>query len=155
MTYLTGGPAFEPGRWHHVVGTYDGTTMALYVDGARVATSGAQSGPISYPPTAKHVIGAYLDDDEYYPMAGRVREVLIYDKGLSPAEVKARHEATRGFYPEGAARVKPLELAHGPFVEWLGPGSIKVNWATAEEGESLLEFGVKAVSYTHLRAHET
>lgn len=143
MTYLAGGPNFEPGRWHHVVGTYDGASMGLYVDGMRVASSQAQSGAISYPPNAKHVIGAYVDDDEFYPMAGRIREVLLYDRSLSEAEVRARHEATKSFYPEGVTAERPLELAHGPFVEWLGPGSIRVNWSTAAEVESLLEFGPK------------
>ena len=33
LTYLTGKSSFEKGRWFHVVGTYDGTTQRLYVDG--------------------------------------------------------------------------------------------------------------------------
>jgi len=34
--------------WHHVVGTYDGTTSKLYLDGSLVA-SGSATGPMSWP----------------------------------------------------------------------------------------------------------
>ena len=41
---MTAGPG--PGAWHHVVGTYDGATQSLYVDGA-LLTSMAKTGNIA------------------------------------------------------------------------------------------------------------
>jgi len=63
------------------VGTYDGSsgtpTMRLYVNGQPIASSTAQSGPILYAP-APYVIGAYQDDNEFFPMDGYVREASVY-----------------------------------------------------------------------------
>ena len=33
LTYLDGTTPIETGRWYHVAGIYDGTTMRLYVNG--------------------------------------------------------------------------------------------------------------------------
>lgn len=43
-TNMTAGPT--AGAWHHIVGTYDGTTMTVYQDGVVVATL-AKTGPIA------------------------------------------------------------------------------------------------------------
>ena len=48
ITYLTSSQPWDRGAWHHVVGTYDGQTMRLFVDGRLAATSTAQGGPIRY-----------------------------------------------------------------------------------------------------------
>jgi len=50
LTYLTAKDDFVMGAWYHVVGTYDGTPMRLFVDGSLVATSTEQSSDILYPP---------------------------------------------------------------------------------------------------------
>ena len=46
LTYLTADRSWVPGRWHHLVGTYDGTVQRIYVDGELAGESREQSGPI-------------------------------------------------------------------------------------------------------------
>jgi len=46
LTYMKADGPFETGRWYHVVGVYDGTTMRLYVDGRLSAESKDQHGVI-------------------------------------------------------------------------------------------------------------
>jgi hypothetical protein len=36
------------GKWHHVAGTFDGSTVRLYVDGVQVGNGTPASGPIDY-----------------------------------------------------------------------------------------------------------
>jgi predicted phosphodiesterase len=77
----------EPGRWHHVAATYDGTTMRLYVDGRPEGESTAQSGDILYPERGRYAIAAYADDNELNPMAGALFEVKVYGRALAAAEI--------------------------------------------------------------------
>ena len=52
LTYLhapAGAISGHEGEWHHVAGTYDGTTMKVLIDGNEVATGNDQSGDINYP----------------------------------------------------------------------------------------------------------
>lgn len=93
LTYLTGHTSFVPGRFQHVVGTYDGKQMCLYVDGELEATSKAQSGAILYPRRAVVELGAYHDDDEDFPFRGLLGRVRVYSKALSKQEVRAQRAA--------------------------------------------------------------
>ena len=45
MTYMRGKTQYEEGRFHHVVCTYDGKTMALYVDGKLSPTQDVHQPP--------------------------------------------------------------------------------------------------------------
>ena len=80
--------AFAPalGRWYHVAGTSDGTTMRLYIDGAEIGST-LFAGPIGYPGSNPILIGA--DDDgsgRFGFFRGGIDEVRISDTALAPRE---------------------------------------------------------------------
>ena len=106
LTYLTSNQSFEFGFWYHVVGTYDGAVMNLYVDGKRTATSKEQSGNIAYPPSAKLSLGCYIDDDECHAMTGQIERVSLFDSSLAAVEVESRFEARKSEFP-GITAVVP------------------------------------------------
>jgi microcystin-dependent protein len=82
--------SINDGQWHHVVGTYDGTTIRLYVDGVQVGTpSTVVSGAL---PTAdtNFVIGGRNGAGEFN---GPIDEVAYYTTALSAARVAAHYAA--------------------------------------------------------------
>jgi hypothetical protein len=81
---------FPTNTWHHVVGTYDGASLRLYIDGIQVA-SRAQSGSIAYD-TEPLVIGWYDSNfGEYFD--GLIDEVEIFNRALSAAEIQSIYNA--------------------------------------------------------------
>lgn len=103
LTYLTAKRGFRPGEWYHVVGTYDGRTQRLYVNGELEAEDGSQQGAILYPPTFFYEVGAYHDDDEQYRMSGAVHEIAVHERALGISEVRRRHaEKAARFRDPGA-----------------------------------------------------
>ncbi len=75
------------GEWHHWVGTYDGSTMAIYIDGVLVASKPA-SGPINTT-TDPLFLGAKNDSSPLGDhLDGSLDDVRLYNRGLSAAEVK-------------------------------------------------------------------
>lgn len=99
LTYLTSSRMFEPGFWYQVAGTYDGTVLKLFVDGRLAATSTAQSGPIIYPESAPFVVGAYEDENEFYPLKGAVEQVSVWNRALSDTEVLDRFRSRQKHFP--------------------------------------------------------
>jgi lysophospholipase L1-like esterase/chitodextrinase len=85
------------GQWVHVVGTYDGSFVRLYVNGVqRFATP--HSGTIA-PDTTGITVGASHNDAAHTPseaFPGSVDELRIYQGALSAAEVTSLYQATGG-----------------------------------------------------------
>src|SRR5688572_16887742 len=81
---LTGADDLPLNTWSHLAGTYDGSTLRLYVNGALVASQpensniGASTGPLT------------IGGDDLYGQyfAGRIDEVRIYNRALSLAEIQ-------------------------------------------------------------------
>jgi outer membrane protein assembly factor BamB len=124
LTYLSSPTEFEKQRWYHVVGTYDGFTQNLFVDGQLAASATEQSGPINYPASVFLELGAYHDDDEYHRMTGMLHEAAIYNRSLSSSEVTALHQQKSGRFPI------PGRLASGPVLRFTGTSSAIIEWET-------------------------
>jgi hypothetical protein len=86
-------PGISAGVWHHVVGTYDGTSMRLYLDGTLVAGPVASSK--SLPSDSTFTIaanGAAVGT----VFNGSIDEVAVYDYALSAAAVLEHYETGTG-----------------------------------------------------------
>jgi hypothetical protein len=77
--------AVPQGTWTHLVGTYDGSTIQLYVNGTLAATTAA-AGAMTNGGTQNCVIGARADSS-LYPYPGLIDDVRIYSRALSANEV--------------------------------------------------------------------
>lgn len=71
------------GKWHHVAGTFDGTTTKLFVDGKLIGNGSSAGQPISYnaPTTGDTSLGGFLGTcDLYY--TGDIDDVAIFSQAL-------------------------------------------------------------------------
>ena len=84
LTYLNAPADLEKNKLAHVLGTYDGSTMKLYVDGKLVAQSKEQSGPIVFDPNSWLAVGAYKDDNELYLFKGALKSASIFRGAIEP-----------------------------------------------------------------------
>jgi hypothetical protein len=81
--------AVVAGQTYHVVGTYDGTTQRLYVNGVQVA-SAAFSGAVNAN-TKSVVVGSWDTAGEF--LSAVIDDVAVYAKVLTPAQVEAHFSA--------------------------------------------------------------
>jgi len=77
--------------WTHVLGTYDGNTIALYMNG-ELASATSHAGSIN--PVVVNFLAGYSNPDKGY-LKGRIDAVKVYNKALSADEVKARYRGAR------------------------------------------------------------
>ncbi len=87
--YFSSGPLLGPtalplATWSHLAAIYDGALLALYVNGARVA-SRAQTGAIA-PSTGPLTIGGDATYGQFW--SGLIDEVRIYNRALASAELQ-------------------------------------------------------------------
>ena len=89
LTYLMAPTVLEKGKMSHVVGTYDGRTMRLYVDGVKVAQSDEQRGGLLVDKNSWLTVGAYKDNDELYRLKGAIKAATIYEGVLDAKAIEA------------------------------------------------------------------
>jgi len=89
--------AVNDGQWHQAVAVWDGEQRSLYVDGD-LQGSGRVAGPVSYLHRPPFRVGHTHNDngersrDEIYYFKGTIDEVMVFNRALSAAQVKALHE---------------------------------------------------------------
>ena len=79
--------ALTEGTFTHLVGTYDGARMRLYVDGAPVADV-AQDGPVRSTDLPL-LVGQMLPGQADFNFGGTIDDVRVYNRALSAPEVLA------------------------------------------------------------------
>lgn len=79
------------GQWHHIVGSWDGSTKRIYVDGKDIGSK-SKSGALTTT-SAGAAIGSFGGTSSGYYFGGDIAVVKIYDKGLSAAEVLQNYNA--------------------------------------------------------------
>ncbi len=144
LTYLTAPNDFTLGRWHHVVGTYDGESMRLYVDGQVVATSTEPQGDIWLPANGVLALGAYRDDNEFYRLQGALHSLAIYDRVLSSAAVEQHYDQLRGELPQppqSEATAALLPDVYGPFVTANDDQTWSIEWQSDDACNGWIEIG--------------
>ena len=72
--------------WTHLVGTYDGATVRVYVDGVVGTTTAAMTGAVDTS-TKKMAIGADNGDTGGNEWLGQIDNVKIWNRALNPSEV--------------------------------------------------------------------
>ena len=123
LTYLNSNCTYELRKWYHVVGTYDGTTQKIYVNGVLEGASSVQSGAILYPGQFWLELGAYHDDNEYFRMHGLLKEALIAEGAATADLVQSRFQAYADLatysIPTEEPEPTPLPfLAAGPYLQF-------------------------------------
>ncbi|MBU6232213.1 hypothetical protein KGP36_06220, partial [Patescibacteria group bacterium] len=101
------------GTWHHVVGTINGTTYTLYLDGKNVGVSFADN---SYGDTVLAAIGR--GNSQYFD--GSVDDARIYNRALSASEINQLYQS--GQVSVGKQTTKGTPLNDGLLGWWTFDG---------------------------------
>jgi len=82
------------GQYHHVLGSYDGSTKKTYIDGVLVASKNKTVNLVTTTPGA--AVGDFGGTSTGYPFGGKIALVRVYNIGLTASQVKQNFEATKG-----------------------------------------------------------
>lgn len=106
------------GLWHHVVITYDGSSLntgiKIYLDGSDNTNTGSGANTLSASilTTTNLIIGGRTNSGNFN---GDIDEVVIYTKVLSAAEVTARYNSGSGTESEGIVTTNPTIVPNTGF----------------------------------------
>jgi hypothetical protein len=90
---ILSGPTINSNTWYHTILTYDGSLVALYLNGTLVASS-TTSGSLSYAADGNLNIGRKNSFDGEY-IQGKVSIARVYNRAFSRAEVTQNYNAIK------------------------------------------------------------
>src|SRR5438552_11806232 len=108
------------GRWHHIVGTKDDTTVTMYVDGVAAATASSEPG-LYFGGNNGVAIGrdAWACDGVVPSFAGDVANAAFYNQSLSAARVAAHYAGNPA--PEANRRIVFVHGINGDYRRFNDP----------------------------------
>jgi len=139
LTWIRSQSPIKPGVWTHLVATYDGSTMCLYVNGRLEAKSTEQQGPIIMA-SAPFVVGGYADDDERVPLVGSMKSAALFDIALNVEAIITSYKQDMALTSLAPATGIPYFLVT-PYLQYPTTDSIRVGFETSEESAGVVEFG--------------
>lgn len=90
LTYLEMPTTLTPGKAYHLVGTFDGKSMKLFVDGKLVGVSSAQAGAVLFEQASWLSAGIYKDENDHLPLTGILSKAGIFRGALSTDAIRRR-----------------------------------------------------------------
>ncbi len=90
--YLASSIAPSLNSWYHVVGSWDGAWLSLYVNGELAGRKAMTTAPGTG--ASAFEVGSYANGTNF--LAGQIDEVAVYDKALPSSVVLAHYAAGRG-----------------------------------------------------------
>jgi hypothetical protein len=114
-TYITTTKLFNDNQWHHVACIYDGSTMAVYIDGS-LDVSGVKTGAIGT--DANNIyLGSRNSAGTYF--SGSLDEIRISSIARSPEEIRA------------SAQRRPSAIYTSPVIDTTNaPSSSTLSWTS-------------------------
>ena len=104
------------GSWHHVVVTYDGTTLRAYLDGLTLG-SRTFARPLNTVDNGGLYVGAAYEG-RGYQIYGGVDEVAVYARALTAAQVAAHFAAAGYSRPSAVGSVTVTAQSNAARVDW-------------------------------------
>ena len=90
---LNSGTNISTGAWFHVVSTFDGSNLKMYINGVSDVTPLSHSGSIPYSGSGNFQIGARLSGNKF---TGTIDEVGVWDRALTPTEIALLYNTGSG-----------------------------------------------------------
>lgn len=84
------------GVYHHIVGSYNGSTKIIYVDGNSMGSSSKSGNLVTTTPGA--AVGRFGGTSSGYFFDGKIARVSVYSIGLTQDQVRQNFEAIKGRY---------------------------------------------------------
>ena len=169
VTTLAGRSSIKPGPWYHVVATYDGGEMKLYVNGRLDADSDALAGDVLYPERGTFTIGAGSADKKLQPLDGALIELKTYARALTEAEIAEATQGNAGLLAMPASVNQDLQFVVKPYLqaatttgmsilaETNRPSVMTVDYAEfqplAVQAGTSTPAAISTVTLTNLKAH--
>ncbi|MDW7693180.1 metallophosphoesterase [Flammeovirgaceae bacterium SG7u.111] len=126
--------------WGHLVATYDGKIMKLYLNGKLLKEEPA-SGKLNITPETEIELAGYFGKEPYMEISNLVKTSRMYDYALDKAEITDNFEALQKQVEAGAFFADTFHFNAGPYLHYATQNSINILWETSQQATASIAYG--------------
>lgn len=130
--------------WGHVVATYDGTSMKLYLNGSLISeTTAGKRRPYNNGDMELEV-AAYMKNEPYMDAGNMVKMMRVYDRAIDHQEVNAKYASLKDMVTTGKLFPDLFHFTAGPYLNNATPTAMSIVWETDRPADFVIEYGKTA-----------
>ena len=129
--------SINPGTWYHVVGTYDGANIRLYVNGVQESIT-AQTGDLLTTSSANLLFGKGSDATSGI-ITGSIDDVRVYNRALSAADIAELYNYTGA--PPSSDTTAP-SVPTGLVATVVSSSQINLSWSASTDNVGVTGYRV-------------
>lgn len=128
------------GRWVHITGTFDGTTMRLYVNGQIASKVSVESKTIGDFGQHLEIVGD-LANEPFMQVGDLVKNVRLLDYAANATEIAKRYGQLQDMVNQGALMPDRFHFTAGPYLNDLATDGVRLVWETDRAAASMIRYG--------------
>ncbi|MGA0555895.1 metallophosphoesterase [Larkinella sp. VNQ87] len=128
-------------RWSHLVGTYDGTGLQLYLNGKKIGEIARVAQPAAGTDSLYLELAAYLGREPYMQWGDLVKNVRIHEGALSEPAIARRFADLQQMVEDGRLYPDLFHFNAGPYLNSAQPESIRLVWETDRPASAVIRYG--------------
>lgn len=127
--------------WGHLVGTYDGQSIKLYLNGELLASSAEVGGDLVFPDQTQLELAGYLAQEPYMEISNLVKASRLHDKALSEKDIQQRFAELQDLVVKGKLFDQTFHFNAGPYLHLATQNSINITWETDRMATAKVAYG--------------
>jgi acid phosphatase type 7 len=129
--------------WHHVVATYDGQRVQLWINGTLRTDTPVKSRLASQDQQLELEVAGYFRHEPYMELPNLLKSLRIYDRALAPNDITQRFEFAKNQVERGILFPNLFHFNAGPYLHYATQNSINLTWETDRAAQYTVEYGTK------------
>lgn len=129
--------------WGHLVGTYDGQTIKMYLNGQLLASSSEVQGNLPAPDDLQLELAGYFGQEHYMELSNLVKASRLYNHALDSAAINDRFLELKEQVEKGQLFRDTFHFNAGPYLHFATQNSINIVWETDRMASAVIEYGTK------------
>ncbi len=126
--------------WYHVVATYSGGIVLLYVNGDKVNEMKVGE-RVTAGDNDQLELASYMKNEPYMRLGNLVKMFAIHRNALSTSDIKKRYAELQNMVAEGKLYRDLFHFNAGPYLNYATTTSINIVWETDRPADFVIEYG--------------
>lgn len=138
--------------WGHLVATYNGKSMKLYLNGALISeTATGKRKP--FDDSYQLEVAGYMKNEPYMDIGNMMKMLRVYDREIDQQEINKQFDVLKEMVTKGKLFPGIFHFTAGPYLNNATKNGIHMVWETDRPADFIIEYGKKLPLDQKLELH--